>query len=75
MAIEMLWQKTAVILIYMSLFELLLISIFTAIASWRLSVILGKHDSRMKEAKLARKIAAFYAALAFVFWGAARFLQ
>ncbi|MDF2501482.1 MAG: hypothetical protein K0Q77_2196 [Anaerosporomusa subterranea] len=71
----MIWQRIAFVVAHMSLFELPLILLFTALSSWRLAVVLNKHDARLKEAQLARKIAAFYAALLFTTWSISQLLQ
>lgn len=56
-------NKLVFIIVHMFWFELPLVLIFTALASWRLATVMGKHDARGKEAKLARNVALFYVAL------------
>jgi hypothetical protein len=75
MDLSNIWQRTAFIITHMSLFELPLILAFTSLSSWRLATVLSKHDARLKEAQLARKIAASYAAIFFTTWGISRLLQ
>lgn len=68
-------EKFFYILVHMVWFELPVVLILTSLASWRLSIVLGKHDARSKEAKLARNVAAFYVALTVVLGLASQILS
>ena len=65
--IHLTWEaavdKTAFLLVHMTLFELPLVLLLTALAARRLFIVLEKHDARQKEANLARKVAIFYLTL------------
>lgn len=75
MDISTIWKKTTFLLTHMTQFELPLILLFTSLSSWRLAVVLSKHSARLKEAQLARRIAAFYIATLFTAWGISKLLQ
>lgn len=72
------WQaaldKTAFLIVHVTLFELPLVLMLTALASWRLFAVLEKHDARQKEANLARIIAIFYLTLLAMTLAAAQIL-
>lgn len=62
------WQKLAYQLVHQTTLWLLIVFFTTAIVSWGLGSVLEKHNGREREAKFARKTAAFYAAAAAGLW-------
>lgn len=63
-----LWQKTAFIIVHYTSLWLLIAFFGTALASWYLASVLDKHNSREREAKLARKTALAYTAVGIALW-------
>lgn len=55
-------------LVHKTTLWLLMAFFLTAMAAWHLSLILSKHNGRLKEAQLARYTAFAYAALGLSFW-------
>ncbi|WP_245690231.1 hypothetical protein [Sporolituus thermophilus] len=70
MSIDMytVWQKLAYLIVHKTTLWLLFVLLGTALASWRLAVVLDKHNARQREAALARKTAVGYAATAVILW-------
>ncbi len=62
------WQRIAFLLVHVTNFELQLVLWAVIVASWRLAAVLAGHDARLREARLARRVAAFYACLSLAFW-------
>lgn len=64
-----LWQKTSFIIVHYTSLWLLIVLFGTALASWYLASILDKQNAiRQREAKLARKTAAFYTVIGLTLW-------
>lgn len=63
MAFSSVWDKISFLIIHMTVFELPVILAATALAALVLARVLDKHNARLREARLARRIAAFYAGL------------
>lgn len=57
------WDKIIFLLTHVTVFELPLVFLGTAAAAYVLARILDKHNARAREARLARRVAAVYAAL------------
>jgi hypothetical protein len=68
-------NKASFLIIHVTLFELPMVLLATALASWRLCIVLEKHNARQKEANLARVIAFFYLVLLVVISAAAHILK
>jgi uncharacterized membrane protein len=68
MNLDALWQKTAFIIVHYTSIWLLAAFFGTALASWYLAVVLDKHNTRAREAKLARRTAAAYTVIGGVLW-------
>lgn len=62
------WQKLAYQIVHQTTLWLLIVFFGTAIVAWVLASVLEKHNGRGREAKFARKTAAFYAAAATGLW-------
>jgi len=62
------WTKLSYLLVHMAKFEFYTVLLATALASWHLATVLDKHNARLKEAKLARRIAVFYFSFSLVIW-------
>jgi len=62
------WDRIAFLLVHVTNYELQLVLWAAVIASWRLASILARHSVRLREARLARRVAAFYACLSLAFW-------
>lgn len=60
MTLQSVADKTAFLIVHVTLFELPLVILVAALASWRLATVLQKHDARQREANLARNVAIFY---------------
>lgn len=54
-------DKLAFLAIHVTVFELPLVLLATALAAYVLARTLDRHNARMREARLARRIALFYA--------------
>jgi hypothetical protein len=63
-----LWQKFAFIIVHYTSIWLLAAFFGTALAAWYLAAVLDKHNTKAREAKLARKTAAAYTALGGALW-------
>lgn len=57
------WDKTVFLLTHVTVFELPLVLAGTAAAAFVLGRILDRHNARTREARLARRVAFFYAGL------------
>ncbi|HWQ62638.1 MAG TPA: hypothetical protein VN521_10020 [Negativicutes bacterium] len=57
------WERTVFLLTHVTVFELPLVLIGTAVAALVLARVLDKHNARAREATLARRVAAVYAGL------------
>lgn len=68
------WNKTAFLLVHVNTFELHTVLWATALASWRLSVVLDQHGARLREARLARTVAAVYSSFSLIAWLSGLFL-
>lgn len=62
------WQKTAYVIVHKTTIWLLLVLLGTALASWLLAAVLDMQNARAREAKLARRTAAAYTAIALTLW-------
>ncbi|MDR3589718.1 MAG: hypothetical protein P4N41_08675 [Negativicutes bacterium] len=62
------WDRIAFLLVHVTNYELQLVLWATMAAAWRLSAVLAKHSARTREARLARRVAVFYAGLSLFFW-------
>jgi hypothetical protein len=62
------WDRIAFLLVHVTNYELQLVLWVAVAASWRLATVLARHNARLREAKLARLVAAFYAGLSLFFW-------
>ena len=62
------WQKLAFQILHKTTIWVLLVFFATAGASWHLANLLDKHSAREKEARLARKTALAYTAVALGLW-------
>lgn len=56
------WEKTVFLITHVTVFELPLVLAGTAAAAFFLARVLDKHNARAREARLARRVAAVYAA-------------
>ena len=63
-----LWNKLHFQIIHKNAIWVLLTLVLTAISAWHLATILGKHNARAKEAKLARNTAIGYIISALALW-------
>ena len=51
------WASLTFVISHMFRYEVQLMLFLTAVASWLLSTVLAKHNGRMREERLARRIA------------------
>lgn len=66
--IDYVWQKISYLIVHKTTIWLLFVLFTTALASWRLASALDKQNARAREAKLARRTAAAYTAIALTLW-------
>jgi hypothetical protein len=62
------WDRIAFLLVHVTNYELQLVLWSAVAAAWRLAAVLTGHGARLREAKLARRVAVFYACLSLFFW-------
>ncbi len=62
MDIAAVWDKVVFLIIHVTVFELPVVLVATAVAAYVLARTLDRHGARTREARLARRIALFYAA-------------
>jgi len=63
MNFSVVWERLAFLLVHVTVFELPLVLFVTILTSLGLARVLDKHNARLREAKFARRAAAFYAGL------------
>jgi hypothetical protein len=69
------WDRIAFLIVHMTVFELPLVLLATAVAAFVLSRTLDRHNARMREARLARRVAVAYAAIFLTLYVARFFVQ
>jgi len=62
------WQKTAFFIVHKTTIWVILVLFTTALASWLLASTFDMQNARAREAKLARRTAAAYTAIALTLW-------